>query len=198
MNLLYHGGLMMKAIKNLRNWISENGLMKKLFYFILNEFEVFCLIFVFYAKAIYTQKYTNSPILESAVISTACLGSALVIAGIMMPIKKNYRFYTILGFDLVISLLLFADVVYYRYYSNVITIPVLFQSKLVGDGSLLASIQSLIKKKDIFLFIDIGVLIAKRRGYKQNKKICFCNIISYSWIGIYYKSFYTNWEIKKQ
>jgi len=149
----------MKNVKNLRYWIFETEIFKKILYFILNEFEVFCMIFIFYAKAIYTQKYTNSPILESAIVSTACLGSAFVIAGLMMPIKKNYRFFIILGFDIVISVLLFSDVVYYRYYSNVLTVPVLFQSKLMGDGSLFASIQSLISPKDILLFIDIGVLI---------------------------------------
>lgn len=148
------------------------------------------MIFIFYAKAIYTQKYTNSPMLESAIVSTACLGSALVIAGLMMPIKKNYRFYIILGFNIVISILLFSDVVYYRYYSNVLTVPVLFQSKLM-DGSLLASIRSLIDPKDILLFIDIGVLIGlkyvigkikskyeiENRGTGMIKKIIFALLL---------------------
>jgi phosphoglycerol transferase MdoB-like AlkP superfamily enzyme len=155
----YRGGLMMKFVKSIRNWFFETEVYKRVLFFMVNEFEVFLMILVFYSKAIYTQRYTNSPILEQAVVSTACLGSALVIAGLMMPIKKNYRFFIILGFNIVISLLLFADVVYYRYYSNVLTVPVLFQSKLMGDGSLLASIKSLIDPKDIFLFIDIVVLI---------------------------------------
>lgn len=59
--------------------------------------------------------------------------------------------------DLLLSILLYANVLYYRFFTDFITLPTLTQTQNFGDVS--GSVGSLLKPYDILFFIDIIVLI---------------------------------------
>src|SRR5690606_26473513 len=63
--------------------------------------------------------------------------------------------------------LLYGNVLYYRFYIDFVTIPVLFQFKNVGGLS--QSTMELIKFYDVFLFLDclVLILLAKQQVLKQ-------------------------------
>ncbi len=60
--------------------------------------------------------------------------------------------------DAALSFLLFADLIYFRYFKDFISVPVLLQAGQVGE--LKASIWSLIQPGDWFLFADIPIAFA--------------------------------------
>ncbi|MFC5471764.1 LTA synthase family protein [Cohnella suwonensis] len=60
--------------------------------------------------------------------------------------------------DLALSFLMFSDLIYFRYFKDFISVPVLLQAGQVGE--LQASIWSLTEQGDWFLFADIPVAIA--------------------------------------
>lgn len=56
------------------------------------------------------------------------------------------------------SALLYANIVYYRFFTDFITVPVVMQVKVNG-GQLSDSILSLLKPYDILYFLDVIILI---------------------------------------
>ncbi|WP_246625277.1 LTA synthase family protein [Fictibacillus nanhaiensis] len=77
----------------------------------------------------------------------------------------------ILGLSILYSLILYANVVYYRFFTDFLTIPVLFQTKNVGDiGN---SLYELVYVTDLFLFIDLFILayFLKKPLFNPNQSI---------------------------
>jgi len=88
----------------------------------------------------------------------AIAGSILVILASIMLVSNKRRFIVLLITDIFFSLLLFADTIYFRYYNNVLTIPVFYQIGLVGDT--VESISALLKIKDLVFIADLPFLFA--------------------------------------
>jgi lipoteichoic acid synthase len=78
------------------------------------------------------------------------LGLALLAKG-----KRTYTWLIIINF--ILSFILYANIVYYRFFSDFITLPTLTQTKNFGD--LGGSIWELLKWYDIFYFLDTIILI---------------------------------------
>jgi lipoteichoic acid synthase len=78
------------------------------------------------------------------------LGLALLAKG-----KRTYTWLIIINF--ILSFILYANIVYYRFFSDFITLPTLTQTKNFGD--LGGSIWELIKWYDIFYFLDTIILL---------------------------------------
>lgn len=68
---------------------------------------------------------------------------------------KNRRYIFILG-SILSSFILYGNIIFYRFYTDFVTIPVLFQTSNMSDlgGSLLGSLEWF----DIFVFVDILIL----------------------------------------
>ena len=102
------------------------------------------------------------------------LSSILIVtAVILMPFNRK-RIFFLLGVDCFLSLLLFADTIYYRYYYNAITVSVLYQIKLVGSVG--DSADNLFKLKDLLYFADIPLIIG---GIVYLKNSCSQSIRSF-------------------
>lgn len=85
------------------------------------------------------------------------IGGLLLVSGWIVWLPKRWRPLTLLILNIVLTFILYADLVYYRYFQDFITVPVLmqaFQVSALGD-----SIASLITWKDLLFFIDWIVLI---------------------------------------
>ncbi|QOR65520.1 LTA synthase family protein [Cytobacillus suaedae] len=86
------------------------------------------------------------------------LSFLLLVFGLAFFIKEKRRNAYILTVSIITSLILFANVVFYRFFNDFITIPVLFQTSNMGD--LGSSFTELFKFTDLLLFVDVAVIFA--------------------------------------
>ncbi|ANU16415.1 glycerol phosphate lipoteichoic acid synthase [Planococcus maritimus] len=100
------------------------------------------------------------------------LGSALLLLSLSLFFKGMRKYWVLLSIYLGMSILLYANVVYYRFFSDFITLPTLFQTQNFGDlgGSVLTLIQPL----DILFFADVlllGALVLSKRMEKDMRTV---------------------------
>lgn len=85
------------------------------------------------------------------------LGSSLLFLGFALFFKGRRKYTALLVLDFFMSFLVYANVVYYRFFNDFITLPTLFQTQNFGDVS--GSVVALLKPYDILFFVDVFVLI---------------------------------------
>lgn len=85
------------------------------------------------------------------------ISSSLFFFAIALFFKGRGRYWAMIVINLILSIVLYANVVYYRFFDDFITLPVLFQTQNFGEVS--GSAWSLMKVTDIFYFIDTILLI---------------------------------------
>ncbi|BBW98254.1 phosphoglycerol transferase [Geobacillus subterraneus] len=86
------------------------------------------------------------------------ISSAVFFLGLAL-LAKDARFYRwIIIINFILSFILYANIVYYRFFSDFITLPTLTQTKNFGD--LGGSIWELLKWYDVFYFLDTAILAA--------------------------------------
>ncbi|MED1739740.1 LTA synthase family protein [Bacillus swezeyi] len=85
------------------------------------------------------------------------LSFLLFVFGIGLFFKEKNRNRFIIGTSIVLTFVLLANMVFYRFYNDFLTIPVLFQTNNMGD--LGSSINSLFMPTDLLLAVDIAILI---------------------------------------
>lgn len=81
--------------------------------------------------------------------------------------EKTRRRFILIGAT-ILSIVLYANVVFYRFFTDFITLPVLFQTSNFGD--LGSSATSSIFFTDIFYFSDVIILIILARYLKKNQE----------------------------
>ena len=92
------------------------------------------------------------------------LGSALLLLSLSFFFKGTRKYFSLLLIYTLMSIFLYANAVYYRFFSDFITLPTLFQTQNFGDlgGSVLTLIQPL----DLLFFVDViflaCVVLSKR------------------------------------
>lgn len=91
------------------------------------------------------------------------LGALLIAGSWTFWAKERWRPLLLLLLNFALTLLIFADLIYFRYFQDFITIPVLLQAAQVS--SLGESIASLIHGKDVRLFLDWLALIPLTIGH---------------------------------
>ncbi|MBI6872561.1 LTA synthase family protein [Clostridium aciditolerans] len=125
----------------------------------------FILIFIkimFYAKQI-------SPEYLYIGVTHPVFASVLVLVSFSVLFRYNKRIKYLYILDIVISLMLMADLMYYRYFKDVITVASLKNVKLLGGVS--SSIGSLFSIKDLLYLADIVILIPFVKKYKNKENI---------------------------
>ncbi|WP_071461289.1 LTA synthase family protein [Bacillus massilinigeriensis] len=86
------------------------------------------------------------------------LGSSVLFLGLALFRKGKKKYYWILIIDFILSFILYANVLYYRFFNDFITLPTVTQTENFGDVS--GSVISLVKPMDILLFVDFVLLVA--------------------------------------
>ncbi|MDX8291148.1 LTA synthase family protein [Metabacillus indicus] len=84
------------------------------------------------------------------------LSFLLFIFGFGLFMKEKNRNRYILGASMIVTFVLLANIVFYRFFNDFLTIPVLFQTSNMGD--LGSSISSLFEPLDLLLLVDIVIL----------------------------------------
>ncbi|MCM3444470.1 LTA synthase family protein (plasmid) [Metabacillus halosaccharovorans] len=85
------------------------------------------------------------------------LGSSMFLLGFSFLFKGRKKYLGLIIIDLLLTILLYANTLYYRFFNDFITLPTLMQTQNFGDVS--SSVATLIKPYDFVYFIDILVLI---------------------------------------
>lgn len=85
------------------------------------------------------------------------LSFLLLIFSISLFLKGKNRNRYIIAMSCLVTFVLLANMVFYRFYNDFLTIPVLFQTSNMGD--LGSSIGTLLEPTDLLLAVDIAVLI---------------------------------------
>lgn len=104
------------------------------------------------------------------------IGSVMLSSFWIFWLPRRGRLPALWILDIILTFIIFADLVYYRYFGDFITVPVLLQAGQVGE--LGDSIRSLIHAPDLRLFADLllGLILAvflgirwlrRRRGYNH-------------------------------
>ncbi|AQU78505.1 MULTISPECIES: LTA synthase family protein [Planococcus] len=97
------------------------------------------------------------------------LGSALLLLSLSFFFKGARKYWSLLLIYTLMSVLLYANVVYFRFFSDFITLPTLFQTQNFGD--LGGSIITLIQPTDVLFFVDVivlAILIGSNRVKKES------------------------------
>jgi phosphoglycerol transferase MdoB-like AlkP superfamily enzyme len=85
------------------------------------------------------------------------IGSVLMLAGLMTLLPQKPRLLVLFLLDCFISFVTFADTLFYRYFSDVLSMPILTQASNVS--SVKSSVFSLIHIGDLGLILDIIIAI---------------------------------------
>lgn len=85
------------------------------------------------------------------------LGSSILLLGFSFFFKGRNKYIILIFIDFLMTFLLYANVLYYRFFNDFITLPTLTQTQNFGDVS--TSVGSLLKPFDFLIFIDIVLLI---------------------------------------
>ncbi|WP_338789084.1 LTA synthase family protein [Metabacillus sp. FJAT-53654] len=99
------------------------------------------------------------------------LSFLLLIFGIGLFMKEKNRNRYIFGASIFVTVLLLANMVFYRFFNDFLTIPVLFQTSNMGD--LGSSISGLFLPTDILMFVDIAILfwLLKKPTFKTSSQL---------------------------
>ncbi|WML56565.1 LTA synthase family protein [Neobacillus sp. PS2-9] len=85
------------------------------------------------------------------------LGSSLLFLGLSFFLKGRKKYIGLIVIEFLMSFLLYANVLFYRFFNDFITLPTLTQTQNFGDVS--GSVTSLLRPYDVLFFIDIVILI---------------------------------------
>ena len=85
------------------------------------------------------------------------LGSSLLFLGLAFLFKGKKKFIALIVIDFFMSALLFANVMFYRFFNDFITLPTLTQTQNFGDVS--GSIGTLLSPADLLFFADVVLLV---------------------------------------
>jgi len=85
------------------------------------------------------------------------LGSSLLFLSLSFFLKGRKKYIGLIVIEFLMSFLLYANVLFYRFFNDFITLPTLTQTQNFGDVS--GSVTSLLRPYDFLFFIDIVILI---------------------------------------
>ncbi|MFD0958555.1 LTA synthase family protein [Paenibacillus chungangensis] len=143
---------------------NSNGLLRRCLRWSLLQLDRFIVLDVIIFAAVMVWKlYFFSTLLSvpymnmtrtDAIIET---GAVLLIASWTLLLPTRGRLLALISLNAALSALLYADVIYYRYFQDLITVPVLTQLSQVD--SLGDSIETLLRGTDFLLLADIPLLL---------------------------------------
>lgn len=86
------------------------------------------------------------------------LGAIMLVSFWTLLLGRRARAVSLAALNAILSIVLFADLIYFRYFKDFISVPVILQAGQVGE--LKASIWSLIQTEDWILFADLPISFA--------------------------------------
>lgn len=123
--------------------------------FLRNLDILFFIIIVTIKLCIYT-KVSSGIMLAVFTAFIPILASVLILCSISLPFEYKTRTKILYIINLIVTCMITADIVYYGYYKDVLSIPVLRNSLLLKDVK--SSVFSLLHPSDFIIFIDLIIM----------------------------------------
>ncbi len=124
-------------------------------------------------------RISSDNLLQEFLLFLNPLSSAVFLFGFCLFFKEKLRELMVIFLSLLGSIILYANLIYYRFFSDFLTWPLLFQTSNAKD--LQGSVVELLSPLDILLLVDVFILIIL---LLKNKSLKF-ESISYEKIGIF-------------
>ncbi|WP_349409392.1 LTA synthase family protein [Pseudalkalibacillus sp. SCS-8] len=111
------------------------------------------------------------------------LGYILVLSFWTLFLTRRKRIYALIILNAIVSFVLFADVVHYRYFEGFISVALLLQAGQVGN--LTDSIISLLRVKDLLFWIDVFlsiplfIFIWRNKWFKEKKRAIIAGLLAF-------------------
>ncbi|AKA67460.1 sulfatase [Clostridium scatologenes] len=143
----------------------------KLMLNIRDNLDLILFLIIIYVKVMHYGKQISPDYFYSKV-NRPIIASILILVSFFTLFKQSRRIKMLFILDILISLILISDIIYFRYYKDVITVSAVKNVKLLTGVS--ASVKSLINIKDFLYLIDIVFLVPIMKKFKvvnNNKKI---------------------------
>ncbi len=102
-------------------------------------------------------QYIDLPFAKSLSEYRVSLGSILLLSFWVLLFPRLSRRIVLFCLYAFVNFVIIADLIYYRYFKDLISVPVLLQAGQVG--ALDESISSLFQKKDVLFFVDFAILL---------------------------------------
>lgn len=147
------------------------AMMYKLMEIIFGCLDVIVITGLIIAKNLYYGSMIATDYFDPQALRIPIAFSVLTFVGIMMLLKEEKRVKALFIFDLVLSVILFADTAYFRYFKDITSIGAVRNGAMLGG--VISCLPSLIKFSDLTYFIDLLVLVPLIKmfaAYKKRKK----------------------------
>jgi lipoteichoic acid synthase len=129
---------------------------------------------------------------QEAILLITPISSALLMVGLGLLLSRRHHEISLVIVSFISSFILFANMIFYRFFNDFITVPVLMQSKNMGD--LGNSITGLIQPIDFLLFSDVVLIAYLIWGRKwQGSVLKRPQLVTVFTLGI--ALFFVNWSM---
>ncbi|QAT41194.1 LTA synthase family protein [Clostridium sp. JN-9] len=136
--------------------------LKKPLNILLNNSDILIFFIIFFIKfAVYGKEI--SPDYFDKGVYIPIIGSILILLSIALLFNGEKRVKVLYIMDIVISVILIADLMYFRYYKDILTISLLRNAKLLTGVT--SSVKGLIKLQDFLFLADIILMRPIKRLY---------------------------------
>ena len=106
-----------------------------------------------------------SSIIEEILILINSLGAILFFYGLTYFIKQSKKSWGIIGVSLLFSIIMIANTLFYKFYDDIMTLPILLQTD--NTGGLGSSVINLLDFKVLFLTINLPILFIANHRIKE-------------------------------
>ena len=106
--------------------------------------------------------------LQQFLLILSPLGSIMLFLAFSFLFKGKRKYTALVFIYTLMSILLYSNAVYYRFFSDFITLPTIFQTQNFGD--LGGSVLSLLKPYDFLFFVDVFIMFYLRFSRKIQKE----------------------------
>ena len=105
---------------------------------------------------------------EEILIVINSIGPILLIYGSIYFLKPSKRSFAIIGVSALFSVIMIANTLFYKFYDDIMTLPILLQ--MDNTGGLGSSVMNLIDFKVLFLVMNLPILMVANRRIKDSTK----------------------------
>lgn len=139
--------------------------MRKLGYIFQENLDLLVFTILITIKICFYTTLTGTSFLYCIYILPPILASILILISLTILCKRHNRAKVLLIADVIISIIIVADINYFRYFKDIVSISIIRNITLLG--SVKSSVGSIFKITDLLFFIDLLFLIPLKYIYKK-------------------------------
>lgn len=114
-----------------------------------------------FIKLLYFNNLIGGRIYSIVGLVISLIGALFILLCLIPIVKGKWRIRSMLILNIVITLLIISNLLFYRYFNDIITLPIITQIIMVGSVS--SSVLNLIHLSDLLFFVDFSLFIPAYR-----------------------------------